>query len=96
MTSLLNELVAARDRAARELMAIEGWRCSGASVAWAIEAMLANSERSKPAQTWLWMQIRDLPPATDADLRLNDLTLAIEAIAAADRAEAESMRASGR
>jgi hypothetical protein len=86
----LSALVAERDRAARELMAIDGWLCSRASVAWAIEAMLANSERSRPALAWLLVQMRDLPDQSEADLRLSDLTLAIAAVAAADFADWEA------
>lgn len=66
------------------MLATEGWRCSREQVAWAVQAMIGNSERSTPALAWLLSEMSELPDQSEADARLVDLTLAIAAVAQAE------------
>ncbi|MEO7413179.1 MAG: hypothetical protein ABIZ81_07465 [Opitutaceae bacterium] len=87
MDRALCELRDKRDQTARETLAFDGWRCSRTSVAWAIEAMLANSHQSTTALGWLLRQIDHLPDAPgreDAMAKVLDLSFAIAALARAE------------
>jgi hypothetical protein len=73
-----------RDKAAREVLAIEGWKCSHAAVAWAVEAMLANSQQSTTALGWLLNKMQELPDQEEATVRLTDFAFAIAMLARAE------------
>jgi len=87
MDRALSALCNQRDQAARDLLAIEGWPCSRAAVAWAIEAMLANSPQSTAALGWLLKQMQHLPDQEEATAKIADLTLAIANISETTLAE---------
>ena len=87
MDRAICELRDERDRAARDTLALEGWKCSRSSVAWAVEAMLANSQQSTTALGWLLRQIGDLPESQEKEeamAKVLDLSFAIAALARAE------------
>lgn len=87
MDRALSELRDERDRTAREVLAFNEWGCSRASVAWAVEAMLANSQQATTALGWLLRQIDGLPDAPEKEeamARVIDLSFAIAALARAE------------
>jgi hypothetical protein len=86
MDRALSELRDERDRAACDTLALTGWNCSRASVAWAVQAMLANSQQSTTALGWLLRQIDGLPDAPEKEeamAKVLDLSFAIAALARA-------------
>jgi hypothetical protein len=87
MDRALSELRDQRDRAAHDALALRGWSCSRASVAWAVEAMLANSQQATAALGWLLRQIEGLPDAPEKEEAMEkvlDLSFAIAALARAE------------
>ena len=65
-------------------MALAGWKCAPMSVAWAVEAMLANSQQATTALGWLLRQIEAMAPGEEKEeamAKVLDLSFAIAALA---------------
>lgn len=91
MDRALSELRDERDRTARDVLALTGWSCSRASVGWAVEAMIANSQQATTALGWLLRQIDGLPDAPEKEeamAKVIDLSFAIAALARAEASRA--------
>lgn len=58
--------------------------------------MIANSEGSTRALSWLLREMRHLPDQSDADAKLTDFTLAIAAVAEAELPEVLAARTMAR
>jgi len=87
MDRAISELRDERDRAARETLVLESWKCARTSVVWAIEAMLANSSQATTALGWLLRQIEALPAGEEKEeamAKVLDLSFAIAALARAE------------
>jgi hypothetical protein len=84
MDRVISALRDQRDKAASEVLAIDGWECSRAAVAWAVEAMLANSPQSTTALGWLLHQMQALPDQEEATVRLTDFAFSIAMLARAE------------
>ena len=80
MDSLLTELHAECDRAAREFLSIAGWHCPTWKVKAAVDEMRSGSPLASSRMGWLLRQTTDLPVQAEPNRRLHDLVSAISAL----------------
>lgn len=85
----LEDLRAERDHAARELLALDGWRCPKAKVRGAVHEMIEGTRLATTSLAWLLAEIRNFPVQLQPARRLNDLTQAIAAYKEASVAREE-------
>jgi hypothetical protein len=77
MDTVLLELEAECERAAREFLQIEGWSCPKWKVKAAVDELRAGSPLSSSAMAWLLKQTVNLPVQHEPNRRLHDLVQAI-------------------
>jgi hypothetical protein len=74
------QLRAELDRAVRDFLALEGWRCSKVTVRVAVNELVTRSKRSTFSLAWLLDQISKLPVQAEPARRLHDLMQIVAAM----------------